>query len=137
MRLRRHGGADKYVPEKYRLQAKLAVKDDFDFLEMGIEHSEAELEAAIMKRIRAFLVEMGGHYTFVGNQFHIDVAGEGISIDRSQQRVALVFSKMIISIYCVHSPHKNGGIDFSKPLLGDAVITQPPEQRFFKLSGGG
>jgi len=38
------------IPEKYRLQAKLAVKDDynFDFLEMGIEHSEAELEAAII-----------------------------------------------------------------------------------------
>jgi len=74
---------DKTVPEKYRLQAKLAVKDDynFDFLEMGIEHSEAELEAAIMKKIRAFLVEMGGHYTFVGNQFNIDVAGEDCYID--------------------------------------------------------
>ena len=40
---------DKAVPEKYRLQAKLAVKDEynFDFLEMGTRHSEAELEAAI------------------------------------------------------------------------------------------
>ncbi|MCL2058628.1 MAG: DUF1016 N-terminal domain-containing protein [Oscillospiraceae bacterium] len=36
---------DETVPEKYRLQAKLAVKDEynFDFIEMGIEHSEAEL----------------------------------------------------------------------------------------------
>lgn len=34
---------DETVPEKYRLQAKLAVKDDynFDFIEMGIEHSES------------------------------------------------------------------------------------------------
>jgi len=42
---------DEAVPEKYRLQAKLAVKDDynFDFIEMGIEHSEAELEAGNQK----------------------------------------------------------------------------------------
>jgi len=55
------------VPDKYRLQARLAVKDDynFDFIEMGIEHSEAELEAGIVKNIRAFLVEMGGYYTFI------------------------------------------------------------------------
>ena len=47
---------DETVPEKYRPQAKLAVKDDynFGFIEMGIEHSEAELEAGILKNIRAF-----------------------------------------------------------------------------------
>jgi predicted nuclease of restriction endonuclease-like (RecB) superfamily len=37
---------DQAVPEKYRLQAKMAVKDEytFDFLEMDDDHSEAELE---------------------------------------------------------------------------------------------
>jgi predicted nuclease of restriction endonuclease-like (RecB) superfamily len=36
------------VPAKYRNQAKLAVKDEytFDFLELGNEHSERELERA-------------------------------------------------------------------------------------------
>jgi predicted nuclease of restriction endonuclease-like (RecB) superfamily len=45
---------DETVSEKYRLQAKLAVKDDynFDFIEMGIQHSEAELEAGIINNIR-------------------------------------------------------------------------------------
>ena len=76
---------DKTVPEKYRLQAKLAVKDDynFDFLEMGVEHSEAELEAAIMKNVRAFLIEMGGYFAFVGNQYHLDVTDEDYYIDYS------------------------------------------------------
>ena len=74
---------DEAVPEKYRLQAKLAVKDDynFDFLEMGTKHSEAELEAAIMNNIRKFLIEMGGYFTFVGNQFHLDVTDEDYHID--------------------------------------------------------
>jgi predicted nuclease of restriction endonuclease-like (RecB) superfamily len=74
---------DETVPEKYRLQAKLAVKDDynFDFIEMGIEHSEAELEAGIMKNIRAFLVEMGGYFTFVGDQYHLDVTDDDYYVD--------------------------------------------------------
>jgi len=74
---------DETVPEKYKLQAKLAVKDDynFDFIEMGIEHSEAELEAGIMKNIRAFLLEMGGYFTFAGDQYHLDVADDDYYID--------------------------------------------------------
>jgi len=74
---------DETVPEKYRLQAKLAVKDDynFDFIEMGIEHSEAELEAGIIKNIRAFLIEMGGDFSFIGNQYHLDAAGDNYFID--------------------------------------------------------
>jgi len=74
---------DETVPEKYRLQAKLAIKDEynFDFIEMGIEHSEAELEAGIVKNIRAFLSEMGGDFSFVGNQYHLDVADDDYYID--------------------------------------------------------
>ena len=74
---------DETVPEKYRLQAKLAVKDDynFDFIEMGIQHSEAEFEAGIVSNIRAFLIEMGGDFSFVGNQYHLNLAEEDYYID--------------------------------------------------------
>ena len=39
---------DKALPDKIKNQAKLAVKDEytFDFLELGDEHSEIELERA-------------------------------------------------------------------------------------------
>ena len=74
---------DETVPEKYRLQAKLAVKDDynFDFIEMGIEHSEAMLETGIINNIRSFLSEMGGDFSFVGSQYHLDVADNDYYID--------------------------------------------------------
>ena len=74
---------DETVPEKYKHQAKLAVKDDynFDFIEMGIQHSEAELEAGILNNIRAFLSEMGGDFSFIGNQHHLDVADDDYYID--------------------------------------------------------
>ena len=74
---------DETVPEKYRLQAKFAVKDEynFDFIEMGIAHDEAELEAGIVNNIRSFLSEMGGDFSFIGNQYHLDVADDDYYID--------------------------------------------------------
>lgn len=74
---------DKAVPEHIRNQAKLAVKDDymFDFLELGEEHSERQLEQAILSKIEAFLREMGGMFTFVGSQYRLEVDGEEYFID--------------------------------------------------------
>ena len=56
-----------------RVQAKLAVKDEntFDFAELSPEYSEHELEVQLVNNIRSFLIEMGGDYTFIGNQYHL------------------------------------------------------------------
>jgi len=50
---------DKTVPEAIRNQAKLAVKDEylFDFLELGEEHSERQLEKAVLAKIEYALRE--------------------------------------------------------------------------------
>ena len=74
---------DKAVPEKYRHQAKLAVKDEysFDFLEFGDEHSEKELELALLENVRKFLIEMGGYFTFVGNQYRLEIEGQEFFVD--------------------------------------------------------
>lgn len=74
---------DKAVPAKYRNQAKLAVKDEytFDFLELGEEHDERELERAIMLRIEKFLVEMGGRFAFMGRQFRLECGAKEFFID--------------------------------------------------------
>ncbi|MDP3580384.1 MAG: PDDEXK nuclease domain-containing protein, partial [Ignavibacteria bacterium] len=59
----------KTLPEEYKHQAKLAVKDEytFDFLELGAEHSERQLEISLINNIRKFLIEMGGDFAFIGN----------------------------------------------------------------------
>jgi predicted nuclease of restriction endonuclease-like (RecB) superfamily len=69
---------DRAVPAKYRDQAKLAVKDEytFDFLGLGDEHSERELERAILARIERFLREMGGRFAFLGSQFRLEVGSK-------------------------------------------------------------
>jgi len=74
---------DLSVPEKYKKQAKLAVKDEysFGFLDLEEEHSEKELEFALIDKIRKFLLEIGDYFCFVGSQFRIEIEGEEFFID--------------------------------------------------------
>lgn len=63
------------LPETIKKQAILAVKDNytFDFLELGDDYSEYELEQALISNIRKFPLEMGSDFTFVSNQYKIYV----------------------------------------------------------------
>mgnify|MGYP001104136774 CR=1 FL=1 len=74
---------DKNMPAKYKKQAQLAVKDEytFDFLALGDDHSERELETALINNIRRFLVEMGGYFAFIGNQFKVEAGKNEYFID--------------------------------------------------------
>ncbi|MBU2638440.1 MAG: DUF1016 domain-containing protein [Nanoarchaeota archaeon] len=67
----------------WKQQAKLAVKDEytFDFLELGEEHSEKQIEQAALAKIRKFLHEMGGLFAFVDSQYRIEIDGEEYFID--------------------------------------------------------
>lgn len=74
---------DQALTPELRAQAKLAVKDEyaFDFLEMGEQHSERELERALIARIEDFLRAMGGLFAFVGSQYRLEVDGDEYFID--------------------------------------------------------
>jgi len=74
---------DKTIPEVIKNQAKLAVKDEytFGFLELGEDHSERELEQAILSRMDKFLREMGGTLAFVGSQYRLEVSDKEYFID--------------------------------------------------------
>ena len=62
---------------------ELAVKDHytFDFGGVAEQHSERELEEALVRNLRSFLAEMGGAFTFVGNQYRLEVDGKEYFID--------------------------------------------------------
>jgi predicted nuclease of restriction endonuclease-like (RecB) superfamily len=74
---------DKAIPEEIRDRAQLAVKDEytFDFLELGDDHSERELEKAILTRVQPFLQEMGGMFAFIGSQYRLEIDDEEYFID--------------------------------------------------------
>ena len=88
---------DLTLPEKRRAQAKLAVKDEytFDFAELSPEYSEHELEMQLLNNIRAFLIEMGGDFTFIGNQYHLIAGNRDLFID------LLLFHRRLRSLVAV------------------------------------
>src|SRR3990172_10916453 len=114
---------DKAVPEKYRHQSKLAVKDEysFDFLELGEEHSEKDLERTLVENVRKFLVEMGGYFAFVGNQYRLEIEGSEFFINLlfyHRQLRCLVAIELKIGDF---KPEYAGKMQFYLSALNDMV----------------
>jgi predicted nuclease of restriction endonuclease-like (RecB) superfamily len=63
--------------------ARQSLKDPylFDFLDVGQEADEREIEAALVKHITQFLLELGAGFAFVGRQVHLEVGGDDFFID--------------------------------------------------------
>jgi len=68
------------------LQSDLAqqtLKDPyiFDFLGLGNEAQEREVERELVNHITSFLLELGAGFSYVGRQIHLEVEGEDFFID--------------------------------------------------------
>ena len=74
---------DTTLPKEQSTPTKLAVKDEytFNFVTLLPEYTEHELELSLVNNIRAFLTEMGGDFTFIGNQYHLKVGEKDLYID--------------------------------------------------------
>lgn len=53
----------------------------FDFLNLGQEHSERELETALTQHISQFLLELGAGFAYVGRQVHLEVGDQDFYLD--------------------------------------------------------
>jgi predicted nuclease of restriction endonuclease-like (RecB) superfamily len=71
------------LPKAQSDLARESLKDPyrFDFLGIGDEASELELEGALVKHITRFLLELGAGFAFVGRQVHLEVGGEDFFLD--------------------------------------------------------
>lgn len=53
----------------------------FDFLELPNGHSESDLQKGLIANLRRFLLELGRDFTFVGEQYPLQVGGKDFRID--------------------------------------------------------
>lgn len=53
----------------------------FDFLGLGNDAHEREIEEGLVRHITRFLLELGAGFAFVGRQFRLEVAGDEFFID--------------------------------------------------------
>lgn len=71
------------LPTPYAQLATEALKDPylFDFLGLGDEAHERDVEKALVRHITRFLLELGAGFAFVGRQFRLEVDGDEFFID--------------------------------------------------------
>lgn len=74
---------DRRLPTPHAQLAIEALKDPylFDFLGLGDEALERDIENALIRHITRFLLELGAGFAFVGRQFRLEVAGDEFFID--------------------------------------------------------
>ena len=109
--------------------ATLALKDEytFGFLALTPEHSEYELEQALLGNVRRFLIEMGGDFTFIGNQYRLALEDQEYFID------LLLFHRELQCLVAVElkitefRPEYAGKMNFYLSLL-NAQVKKPHEQ---------
>jgi predicted nuclease of restriction endonuclease-like (RecB) superfamily len=63
--------------------AQQTLKDPyvFDFLTLGPDAQERDLERGLLEHVRDFLLELGVGFAFVGSQVHLDVGGDDFYVD--------------------------------------------------------
>lgn len=114
---------DHTLPEKIKNQAILAVKDEyiFDFLGIEEQHSEKDLEIKLVNNIRGFLMELGSDFSFIGNQFKVEISEKEYFID------LLLFHRRLQCLVAVELkigeflPEYKGKMEFYLNLLNDKI----------------
>lgn len=63
--------------------AQQILKDpyNFDFLSLGAEALERDLESGLLQKLRDFLLELGAGFSFVGSQYHLEIDGQDFYLD--------------------------------------------------------
>lgn len=74
---------DQTLPPPQSELAQQLLKDpyNFDFLSLGGDAQERELERGLVEHVRDFLLELGEGFSFVGSQYHLEVGGDDFYID--------------------------------------------------------
>ncbi len=130
---RRQGKAitnfERTLPAPQSDLARSLIKDPyvFDFLTLGPQAQERDLERALLEHLRDFLLELGTGFAFVGSQYRLDVGGEEFYID-------LLFYQLRLRCYVVidlkigeFKPEYAGKMNFYLSAVDD--LLRHPEDR--------
>jgi predicted nuclease of restriction endonuclease-like (RecB) superfamily len=71
------------LPEPLSDLAQQTLKDpyNFDFLGLGDDAHERDVERGLVNHLKRFMLELGVGFAFVGSQYHLEVGGEDFYMD--------------------------------------------------------
>lgn len=113
----------KTLPAELQNQTQQLIKDEytFDFLGLREQHSEKQLEDALILEVRNFLTQMGADFTFMGNQYKLTIDHEDYYID------LLLYHRRLKSLIAVElkigkfKPEYAGKLSFYLTALNETV----------------
>ena len=71
------------LPAEQSELAQQLIKDpySFDFLSLGPDIQERDLERGLIEHLRSLILELGKGFAFVGSQYHLEVGGQDYYLD--------------------------------------------------------
>ena len=104
-------------------------KDSYlvEFLQLPADHSEADLQHALVEKLKQFLIELGRDFCFVGSQYPLQVGGRDFALD------LLFFNRAINCLVAIElkieefQPEHLGKLEFYLEAL-DRDVKKPHEQ---------
>jgi len=126
----RLGGAmtnfERTLPKPQSDLAQQIIKDpyNFDFLTIGSDALERELERGLIEHIRDFLLELGVGFAFIGSQY-------AITVDEKEYRLDLLFYHARLHCYVVidlkmgeFEPEHSGKMNFYVSAVNHLICTE-------------
>lgn len=120
---------ERALPKPQSDLAQELIKDpyNFEFLGIGEEAKERDLEAALLQRMRDFLLELGVGFSFIGNQFHLEIGGDDFYIDLLFYHVRLRCYIVIELKMTEFKPEYSGKMNFYVAAIDD-LLRHPDDQ---------
>lgn len=102
------------LPKPQSELAREVLKDpyNFDFLSLGNDLAERDLERGLLEHIRSFLLELGVGFAFVGSQYHLEIGGQDFYIDLLFYHLRLRCFVVIDLKVCEFQPEFAGKMSF-------------------------
>ena len=116
------------LPAPTSALAQEILKDPylFDFLSLGEDAQEREIENALMQHITRFLLELGNGFAFVGRQYRLEVSGDEFFIDLLFYHIRLKCYVVVELKATAFKPEHAGQLNFYLAAV-DAQIKAPDD----------
>lgn len=120
---------DRRLPAPQAGMAAQILKDPyhFDFLGLGDEAHERDIENALVRHITRFLLELGAGFAFIGRQYRLEVDGEEFFIDLLFYHTRLKCHVVIELKATAFKPEHAGQLNFYLAAV-DARIKAPDDR---------
>jgi predicted nuclease of restriction endonuclease-like (RecB) superfamily len=111
------------LPKPQSDLARELIKDPYNFEFLGLSEAakERDLESALLHHMRDFLLELGVGFSFMGNQYHLEIGGDDFYIDLLFYHVRLRCYIVIDLKMTEFKPEYSGKMNFYVAAIDDLL----------------